>query len=995
MRILARILKPAGGRADTACMSRRSLGAIIVVAGMIVATLMVSLLVQRAQERGAADERQQLGDRAEVRVDDIISATVFGLEGVAALFHASETVERDEFAAFATTTLDRPGLNTVGFVEYVTESERTAWERRNGVRITAISENGPRPAPVKSRYFPIAYGQRNTGEAVVAGADLSSAPERDEALRAALTTGEARATAPLELLTDDPGVIIFQPIFETPEDPPPSLRTERLVGFASGVFRTELLGPILAQGLPTATAIQVFDGDTKLVSVGAEISLDEAVIREVDVAGRTWTVAVGPAATASGYPALITAVLGGLITLAAITLFMTWGLRERYAAQQVERRMRERDTAEVELRASEERYRTEAARFAGVLSAATELSIIGCDPDGAITVFNTGAERMLGYRAAEILGRTPIGLHLPPEIEERARELKIGPGFDVLAHEARNGGADTREWTYVRKDGTTLPAVVTVTAMHDVDGWLSGYIMIGRDLTSQRDAEKARQDSDLRYRSLVAAMGDGLIVRDRKGRVAAANAAAERILGVSAEDLNATALDPESMAAIDENEEPISRDELPSVKVLRTGQAEHDRVVGMRSADGRHLWLSVSAEPLVADGAAEAAGVVVCFTDITERMAAAEVLRQERDHWATLIGSMQDGLVERDVEGTITAVNPRFCEMTGYDAEDLVGSSLPYPFWPEELSEPLKERVAAVHMGESIEFDTQFRRADGTPLPVIVAATPLRGTTGEVTGSISTVKDVTERERIDRMKDEFVSMVSHELRTPLTSIHGAIGMITDLEDAVPTTAQRLLDIAHRNTDRLTRLINDVLDLEKMATRTRAELRGEESSRALLERAVDLMRPAAEEKGVLLNIAPEAREVALVCDPDGVGQVLTNYLSNAIKFSETGTTITASCTEADGDLDFTVADRGPGIAVEDLERIFERFHQVDSSHARSHGGTGLGLAIARRIAELHDGRAWAESIVGEGSTFHLAIPRDLTADPVDAEGADTEVVGAPS
>ena len=243
---------------------------------------------------------------------------------------------------------------------------------------------------------------------------------------------------------------------------------------------------------------------------------------------------------------------------------------------------------------------------------------------------------------------------------------------------------------------------------------------------------------------------------------------------------------------------------------------------------------------------------------------------------------------------------------------------------------------------------------------------------GEPDGVAVSFADVTDRITIEKMKDEFVSIVSHELKTPLTSIRGALGLVASGKlGECPAEAQRMIDVALSNTERLVRLVRDILDIERMSAEQEDLTLQVTDARSLISQAVELMTPAADAASVTLmsNTAP----TPLWVDPDRVLQLMSNLLSNAIKFSEPGDQVRIS-TLVDGDeLLVQVADRGRGIPAVMLDSIFGRFQQVDASDSRAKGGTGLGLAICRTIADLHGGKIWAESELGAGSTFSFTLP----------------------
>ncbi len=253
-----------------------------------------------------------------------------------------------------------------------------------------------------------------------------------------------------------------------------------------------------------------------------------------------------------------------------------------------------------------------------------------------------------------------------------------------------------------------------------------------------------------------------------------------------------------------------------------------------------------------------------------------------------------------------------------------------------------------------------------------------------------------QRKQLDNLKDEFISTVSHELRTPLTSIHGALGLLSSGKGGqVDEKAGNLLRIANSNTERLVRLINDILDLERMESgRAPLQLRRLEL-REVVAQAVETMRSMAEKFAVTLEIMPEPADtpIAFDGDPDRIQQVLTNLLSNAVKFSPRGGVVKVS-TASDGDnLVLQVVDVGRGVPQDKLESIFDRFGQVEASDARQKGGTGLGLAICRSIVAQHGGTIWAErndtTGQGPGTTVILRLPRYSSVELVAALPAASE------
>ncbi len=260
-------------------------------------------------------------------------------------------------------------------------------------------------------------------------------------------------------------------------------------------------------------------------------------------------------------------------------------------------------------------------------------------------------------------------------------------------------------------------------------------------------------------------------------------------------------------------------------------------------------------------------------------------------------------------------------------------------------------------------------------------------------------RELTQRSALDSLKDEFVSTVSHELRTPLTSIRGALGLLSGgVAGNVDAKAQKFLSIALTNTERLIRLINDILDLERMESGRSVLDVGRCSLPDLIYQSTETMNAMAEASKIRVTISPAASAVLPTVffdgDPDRILQVLTNLLSNAIKFSPEGSTVTIDVETPPEALIFRIADEGRGIPEDQLEAIFERFKQVEYSDSRHRGGTGLGLAICRSIVQQHGGTIWAQRNPVKGVSMCVRLPRQQrTYDAPQLAEASTEPASA--
>ena len=377
--------------------------------------------------------------------------------------------------------------------------------------------------------------------------------------------------------------------------------------------------------------------------------------------------------------------------------------------------------------------------------------------------------------------------------------------------------------------------------------------------------------------------------------------------------------------------------------------------------------------------------------ELNERQRTQTALHNSQALFAGIVAIADDAIISIDCAQHITLFNQGAERIFGYSAAEAIGQPLDLLI-PMRFTQVHRQHVAefgqtpnqARRMGERREI--YGRRKDGTEFPAEASISKLN--LGSETVFTVYLRDVSDRKQIERMKDEFVSVVSHELRTPLTSIHGSLGMLSSgLLQPDSEQGKRLLQIATDSTERLVRLINDILDIERIES-GKVKMEKESCDIAeLITEAVNVMQPLADKAGVTLSVS--SLPVQVWADPDRIVQILTNLLSNAIKFSPAGSTVWLSAelesrdrgAEGQGNnyqlltpnLLLKVQDRGRGIPADKLSSIFERFQQVDSSDSRKHDGTGLGLAICRSIVQQHGGRIWVDSILGEGSTFSVTLP----------------------
>lgn len=346
-------------------------------------------------------------------------------------------------------------------------------------------------------------------------------------------------------------------------------------------------------------------------------------------------------------------------------------------------------------------------------------------------------------------------------------------------------------------------------------------------------------------------------------------------------------------------------------------------------------------------------------------------------HFKAIADTANDGIISTDSSGLITYFNKGAEKIFGYDHQEVIGKPIAM-LMPERYQKVhgtnfekfIKTGVSDM-FGKSVEL--YGRRKDGVEFPIELSLS--HWIVGEERFVNAIVRDITERKKIERMKNEFISTVSHELRTPLTSIRGSLGLMAGgIVGELNQQTRGLLDIANANIERLSRLINDILDIEGIESNQLKMEMGRYRLNNLLQQALETNKGLAEQKNIALKLENMAMDnVEITVDNDRFLQIMTNLIGNAVKFSPSGEEVVVRAMANNDRVRIMVEDHGPGIPDEFRSRIFGKFAQADSSDTRLKGGTGLGLSICKALAERFGGLIGYESTVGKGTTFYIDLP----------------------
>jgi PAS domain S-box-containing protein len=510
-------------------------------------------------------------------------------------------------------------------------------------------------------------------------------------------------------------------------------------------------------------------------------------------------------------------------------------------------------------------------------------------------------------------------------------------------------------------------------------------------------ARAAAFQTEILQHAILDSASFAIIATDAKGVIQLFNIGAERLLGYAAGDV----VGKFTPSDIHDPQEVIARAEGLSAEFATTiapgfgalafkasrGLEDRYELTYIRK-DGSRFPAQVSITAL-RDGHDAVIGYLLIGADnsaaqLAIAAAAKEKLAQEMFHQA--VEACPSGMVITDRAGRIVMINIETERLFGYRRDELIGQ------WVDVLVPLRLRRQHPQHRNDYASHPTPRcvgaglelfgLRKDGTEFPVEIGLNPI--TTGDGPLVLSVVVDISERQRLDRLKDEFVSTVSHELRTPLTSISGSLGLLVGgAAGSLPPRAARLLAIAQSNSDRLVRLVNDILDIEGMKSGQMAFQLKSVEARALIEQAIENNRGFADLHGVRMRLAPASIAGEVRADPDRLSQVVTNLLSNAIKFSPPNGEVEVMVERRDNVLRISVRDHGPGIPADFKAHVFDKFAQADATAARSKGGTGLGLSIVQEIMVRLGGTVGFDDAPGGGTVFHVDLPawRAVAPDPL--------------
>lgn len=611
-----------------------------------------------------------------------------------------------------------------------------------------------------------------------------------------------------------------------------------------------------------------------------------------------------------------------------------------------------RKQTEQALQESEERYRT-------IVEDQTEL-ITRFQPDGTLTFVNEAYCRYFGQAREEIIGNC-YELFIFEEdrqaIAQLLNSLSLENPVGTIEHRVVFAG-ETRWMQWINR------------AIFDEQGCFVEFQSVGRDISDRVQAEAALRESETRFRAIFNQTFQFVGLLKPDGTLLEANQTALDFGGIRHADIVNRPFWEARWWTISTQ----TQDQLKDA-ITRAAAGEFVRYeVDVLGAGNTVATIDFSLKP-VKDETGNVILLIPEGRNISDKKQVEEALRHSEALFRSLSESSPMGIFRTDVRGKCIYTNPRYQAISGCTFEEALGDGWMQFVHPNDLKVILPQWFEATAVCQEFSGELRYRHRDGIIRFGRVRTAPIFSEGQALLGYVGMVEDITETHAVERMKQEFISIVSHELRTPLASIRGSLGLLTaGVLTNKPQTAQQMLEIAASDTERLVRLVNDILDLDRLESNKVELIKQWCDAAVLMRQSVETLQPLAEENQITLSLS--SPKLQIWAEPDRIIQTLVNLLSNAIKFSPPNSTVTLSASSLADRVLFQVKDQGRGIPADKLETIFGRFQQVDASDSRQKGGTGLGLAICRSIVQQHGGRIWVESELGKGSTFYFTLPIPL-------------------
>ncbi|PSB52997.1 PAS domain-containing sensor histidine kinase [filamentous cyanobacterium Phorm 6] len=609
-------------------------------------------------------------------------------------------------------------------------------------------------------------------------------------------------------------------------------------------------------------------------------------------------------------------------------------------------------------------------------------TIISTEPDGTIKTFNRAAQQLLGYSPEEVVGKvTPAIIHDPLEVDKRAEVLsqelgvKIEPGFEVFAVLPRRGIADENEWTYIRKDGSRFPVLLSVTGLFDSNGNITGFLGIGQDISDAAAAATQRKQAEIELRDLTAAMQnavEGIARLDIEGRYVNVNRAYAHRCGYEPEEmlgmewqLTVHPGDVEMLISAYQEMLTSGKVEVEARGVRKNGSFFYKQVTMVKACDAQGIFNGNH-----------------CFMkDITERKLTETALQESEFKYRQIVELAEEGIWVIDSNTLTTYVNNAMARMLGYSELEMFGRSL-FDFMDEPEKQQALDNVERRKQGIGEQHEFKFKSKDGQDIWTYLSTSPVLDEQGNMLSCCALVYNITDRKAAEQQMlqltedlkrsneelEQFAYVASHDLQEPLRAVTSYAQLLAHrYQDNLDAKADKYIHYIVDGATRMQQLINDLLAYSRLGTQGK-KFEPADCHAAVQQSLCNLQIAIAEKKAVITCDAMPT----VMADEFQLVQLFQNLIANGIKFCrEDIPLIHIAAGRQDSEWVFSVRDRGIGIDPQYADRIFIIFQRLHSR--REYSGTGIGLAMCKRIVERHGGRIWVESQEGKGATFYFTIP----------------------
>ena len=906
-----------------------------------------------AARLSADTEFEELVEDGVRNLENRLSTYLQSLNGAAAYLLASERVDAEEFAAYVETlNIEKflPGINGIGLIVPVMEDEIPSFLEEVARDVDPRFNIHPRTERDEKLVIKFVSPLEPNRQAL--GLDIAFEEGRRNAAVESRATGQPRLTPRVLLVQDStqqPGFLLLRPVYEN-----------EINGVAPtadrGIFRGWVYAPFIGNNLLSGLTknqgrnydLAVYDGlmpDTETLIFDSAMENAEkgrfVAAYDLNLYGRTWHVTFN---STPGFDQAYSTVLPLLILFAGIALTILLAVSLRTLRLRGDAMSEVADLRSRQLGAREQENRS--------IIENTVAAVFLLDERGIVLFTNEAAQDAFGYSDAEMKGRP------------------FDDFLEMLSKKPTNHGFNARG---TGKNGSRLMLDVQTNPWTTADSQPRTTAIV-RDVTTEINARLEVEETKRRYDLAISGAEIGIFDVDLTTGESVVSKTWHQIMGTTAHSHN-----------FDSQAHFISRihpDDLPALT-----QADRACIEGLterstaeyrvRFGDGTWRWMRSDAVVVKRSREGTALRLVGTQADVTDLHRSRNALEMSEERFRLVIEEAPVGMALMNDQGKFVGVNDALCKLSGYDRSELMnGMRLANLLEREDIKVMYEQvsRLAANGKSKTYQIDRQINAKDGSRRWGLFNVSWTFDKNAQANVYIAQIVDITDQKKLEQIKSEFVATVSHELRTPLTSIKGALGLFeaSGAEHMTPASA-RLIEIAKTNADRLTAIVNDILDLEKISSGEIVFNYENIGISEIASASVDEMMPFSVGHRNTLFLQLPDDDITVYADVGRTKQVLANLISNACKYSDPDTDVTIRVERIKDEAIVFVQNIGPGVPESFRQRIFQAFSQADGSDTRSKGGTGLGLNITRQIVWRQGGNVGFESVPGGPTVFWFTCP----------------------